>query len=627
MSYRPLPDLRQLRENINSLSKQVDLLMISPRPLPKLWDLVMSIRGTAERFDVWNAVNEKREGQVSYAPDLQECLDSLLASTIPAFVEKASHLLELLQTNAAARSCRSPSLVSILVGSMLNVMSIACTRYHCLTRLNARLIFAVIRFGQWLGPLDLEQSLLFVGLVRRMLEWVSQEDSRLETITPITFSMLVDTASRVCDMCRAAPCDLMCRWLIMIVLVRSTLYTMPRIRCAHVRRTLEASHAAFQRVGRLVIIALASRDAAIPLGDTVSDVTLRELFSTILVLETKPLPDAVMAPACSRYIRALYKLSARYPELAATKIVLRHLIMSPRSLMSADEVSIWTSTVAVCMRRIAQSMRERRPLTLLLPEAEAASMAVQAAVAADFCDEEISDHLGFARLSDLLSLRGSVMGLEALLRGTGTLLAVRQSNGSLLLTPFTIMQLILARKDPPTLPFPEMLSLAVTARKLLLYASDGILPIASSLEFKMADVMELLHPTVWPGDHDHHRMYLILAVCLQTVVRFMRAAGVPSEHNLPEVQQQVPDCDADPARWQGVTEEFGMSHDGARLLPGCGNLACPNLDRALDSLVQTKLCGGCRRVGYCCVECQRTDWGVRGCSHGRVCGRGWWLVQ
>ncbi|MEW5304947.1 MAG: hypothetical protein WDW36_007520 [Sanguina aurantia] len=51
--------------------------------------------------------------------------------------------------------------------------------------------------------------------------------------------------------------------------------------------------------------------------------------------------------------------------------------------------------------------------------------------------------------------------------------------------------------------------------------------------------------------------------------------------------------------------------------PGCHNATCSNLAGVSEAALPTLLCGGCRRVRYCGVECQRAAWGKG--RHGSVC--------
>lgn len=53
------------------------------------------------------------------------------------------------------------------------------------------------------------------------------------------------------------------------------------------------------------------------------------------------------------------------------------------------------------------------------------------------------------------------------------------------------------------------------------------------------------------------------------------------------------------------------------LLPGCGSMACKCLAGSCEAALPTRLCGGCRRVRYCCDGCQRDAW-LQG-GHMAVC--------
>ncbi|MEW5306921.1 MAG: hypothetical protein WDW36_009352 [Sanguina aurantia] len=56
---------------------------------------------------------------------------------------------------------------------------------------------------------------------------------------------------------------------------------------------------------------------------------------------------------------------------------------------------------------------------------------------------------------------------------------------------------------------------------------------------------------------------------------------------------------------------------GGALLPGCGSLGCTSLSGPSEAALPTRLCGGCRRARYCCVECQRSAWREGG--HSQFC--------
>lgn len=64
-------------------------------------------------------------------------------------------------------------------------------------------------------------------------------------------------------------------------------------------------------------------------------------------------------------------------------------------------------------------------------------------------------------------------------------------------------------------------------------------------------------------------------------------------------------------------ERFGSAVFRGRIVPGCCNLGCENLQGPSEASVRTWLCAGCRRARYCSLECQRNAWD----SHRNVCGR------
>lgn len=71
------------------------------------------------------------------------------------------------------------------------------------------------------------------------------------------------------------------------------------------------------------------------------------------------------------------------------------------------------------------------------------------------------------------------------------------------------------------------------------------------------------------------------------------------------------------AHVDSTLERYAISHFHGRLLPGCCFLGCTNLDGVSEAALKTKLCGGCRRVRYCSVECQKAAW-VNG-GHRKLC--------
>lgn len=64
-------------------------------------------------------------------------------------------------------------------------------------------------------------------------------------------------------------------------------------------------------------------------------------------------------------------------------------------------------------------------------------------------------------------------------------------------------------------------------------------------------------------------------------------------------------------------DKYAIARFNGRLLPGCCYLECANMQRASEASLPTLLCGGCRRVRYCSLQCQRAAW-VQG-GHRGVC--------
>lgn len=54
-----------------------------------------------------------------------------------------------------------------------------------------------------------------------------------------------------------------------------------------------------------------------------------------------------------------------------------------------------------------------------------------------------------------------------------------------------------------------------------------------------------------------------------------------------------------------------------RLLSGCSHLGCKNMWGRSEAALPTLLCGGCRKVRYCSMECQRAAWLF--CGHKVTC--------
>lgn len=73
-----------------------------------------------------------------------------------------------------------------------------------------------------------------------------------------------------------------------------------------------------------------------------------------------------------------------------------------------------------------------------------------------------------------------------------------------------------------------------------------------------------------------------------------------------------------------IWDEYALGHFSGRLLTGCSYLHCTNMSGASESALKTLLCGGCRRMRYCSVSCQRGAWVLGG--HSRVCGRAGWAL-
>lgn len=66
-----------------------------------------------------------------------------------------------------------------------------------------------------------------------------------------------------------------------------------------------------------------------------------------------------------------------------------------------------------------------------------------------------------------------------------------------------------------------------------------------------------------------------------------------------------------------VWEQYAVTHLHGRILPGCCNLNCTNLEGVGETALKTKLCSGCNKARYCSVACQRKAWLEGG--HSTVC--------
>lgn len=67
-----------------------------------------------------------------------------------------------------------------------------------------------------------------------------------------------------------------------------------------------------------------------------------------------------------------------------------------------------------------------------------------------------------------------------------------------------------------------------------------------------------------------------------------------------------------------IWDRHAQQHFHGRLLPGCCNLHCKQLEGVSEAALPTLLCSGCRRARYCCQECQKEAW--LKCGHSLVCG-------
>ncbi|KAG2485235.1 hypothetical protein HYH03_016021 [Edaphochlamys debaryana] len=68
-----------------------------------------------------------------------------------------------------------------------------------------------------------------------------------------------------------------------------------------------------------------------------------------------------------------------------------------------------------------------------------------------------------------------------------------------------------------------------------------------------------------------------------------------------------------------VVRLAALRAEAAALLPACANPACASMEGDSEADVRLQQCGRCRRVSYCCRECQTAHW--KG-GHQAVCGAG-----
>lgn len=59
---------------------------------------------------------------------------------------------------------------------------------------------------------------------------------------------------------------------------------------------------------------------------------------------------------------------------------------------------------------------------------------------------------------------------------------------------------------------------------------------------------------------------------------------------------------------------YAMKTLNGRMLVGCCHLDCRNMRGCSEAALPTLICGGCRKVHYCSVECKRAAWAAGGHS-------------
>lgn len=357
--------------------------------------------------------------------------------------------------------------------------------------------------------------------------------------------------------------------------------------------------------------------------------------------ETQPTADVAL------FVHCLLACSEKYPAVSdACSFVVMQQLKQCSDLKYAS-VSSWGCAVTACMKRTLSYMQGGLPLVQLNLERKMLSYATQAAVVAwrsrslhgpgarteEEEEEEDVDLDGLETLLVGLSLPGSVSGIEALLRSA----RVGDDPGHLaVVAALSSMKLILARPHPHSNPWAQIQSLTVTMRKLMLcmmvHNGAHVDWASRRTEWLARTMIRLLGALVVhvPANPHSHRMYIIMAVTLQPLLKNVLRFNVPAGQRILWDLQLVsghfpmpPDLVKTPQLWSSCVEAYMLLH-GRRLLHGCGSLQCVNLTGTLDSLLPTLLCMGCRRSRYCSKECQRLDW-VEG-GHGRVCGTGAWAV-
>lgn len=58
----------------------------------------------------------------------------------------------------------------------------------------------------------------------------------------------------------------------------------------------------------------------------------------------------------------------------------------------------------------------------------------------------------------------------------------------------------------------------------------------------------------------------------------------------------------------GFWDLYAQKIYNGRLLAGCCHLECRSMSGCSEAALPTRLCGGCRKVRYCSIECQRAAW-------------------
>lgn len=150
--------------------------------------------------------------------------------------------------------------------------------------------------------------------------------------------------------------------------------------------------------------------------------------------------------------------------------------------------------------------------------------------------------------------------------------------------------------------------------------SGVIVSIPTLLVSNLYHIQATLQPKV-DTCPESFRMHRVALATLQPLMLDQQRKGFVMQPPLPA---HLPSPDTTTTqKWGAIVTDFSRKFRG-RLLYGCSYVGCTELRGALDSLLPTQLCPGCRRLRYCCRPCQGKDWLA---WHSEVCGKGEWSLS